>query len=221
MAIARALVFEPDLLLLDEPHSALDKKLREEMQLELRRIQKELGVTTINVTHDQREALVMSDQIVVMNDGLVQQTDTPEDMYRIPANGFVARFIGMTSVLRGTAGPANASSQEVCVGEATLQARIGQVFEIGQAVECAIRAEQIRIVGDAAGEFENRFEGVVAQRIFEGDRIVYSVRVPELGDAELFVFDHDPLHHRRHEEDSTITIGWHAADLFPFPAAQD
>ena len=220
VAIARALVFEPDLLLLDEPYSALDKKLREEMQLEFRRIQQELGVTTINVTHDQREALVMSDQIVVMNGGEIQQTDTPEDMYHVPANGFVARFIGMTSVLRGTAGPATASAREVCVGDATLLARGGQPLEIGQAVECAIRAEQIRILDDASDDFENRFEGVVAQRIFEGDRIVYSIRVPLLGDAELYVFDHDPLHNRRHAERAAITIGWHAADLFPFPTPE-
>ena len=84
VAIARALSFAPDLLLLDEPLSALDKKLREEMQLEFRRIQQELGVTTINVTHDQREALVMSDRIVVMEDGCIQQADTPQEVYRGP-----------------------------------------------------------------------------------------------------------------------------------------
>src|SRR5687767_7680757 len=88
VAIARALVFEPDLLLLDEPLASLDRKLREEMQLEFRRIQRELGVTTINVTHDQREALIMSDEIVVMDHGKIQQIGRPSETYRSPANAF-------------------------------------------------------------------------------------------------------------------------------------
>ena len=102
VAIARALVFEPDLLLLDEPLAALDRKLREEMQLEFRRIQKELGVTTINVTHDQREALVVSDEIVVMDGGVIQQKARPAETYRQPATAFVANFIGVTNFLSGT-----------------------------------------------------------------------------------------------------------------------
>src|SRR5690606_905367 len=102
VAIARALVFEPDLLLLDEPLAALDRKLREEMQLEFRRIQKELGVTTINVTHDQREALVMSDEIIVMDRGLIQQKARPRAAYRTPANPFVANFIGVTNFIDAT-----------------------------------------------------------------------------------------------------------------------
>ena len=101
VAIARALVFEPDLLLLDEPLAALDRKLREEMQLEFRRIQKELGVTTINVTHDQREALVVSDQILVMDGGKIQQDASPTEMYRTPGSPFVANFIGVTNVITG------------------------------------------------------------------------------------------------------------------------
>ena len=101
MAIARALVFEPDLLLLDEPLAALDRKLREDMQLEFRRIQQELGVTTINVTHDQREALVMSDSVLVMSGGRVQQEAPPLETYARPANRFVAGFLGLTNFLRG------------------------------------------------------------------------------------------------------------------------
>ena len=99
VAIARALVFEPDLLLLDEPLASLDRKLREDMQLEFRRIQRELGVTTINVTHDQREALVMSDEVIVMDKGRLQQHASPIETYRQPANRFVAGFIGVTNFL--------------------------------------------------------------------------------------------------------------------------
>src|SRR5919106_5675099 len=100
VAIARALVFEPDLLLLDEPLGALDRKLREDMQLEFRRIQQELGVTTINVTHDQREALVMSDRVIVMEQGRIHQDAMPTETYGQPADRFVAGFIGVTNFLR-------------------------------------------------------------------------------------------------------------------------
>jgi len=101
VAIARALVNEPKVLLLDEPLGALDLKLRKEMQLELKKIQKEVGITFIYVTHDQEEALTMSDKIVVMNDGIIQQIGTPIDIYNEPINDFVARFIGESNILEG------------------------------------------------------------------------------------------------------------------------
>ena len=102
VAIARALVNEPKVLLLDEPLGALDLKLRKEMQLELKKIQKRLGITFIFVTHDQEEALTMSDTIVVMNKGVIQQMGSPEDIYNEPANAFVADFIGESNILDGT-----------------------------------------------------------------------------------------------------------------------
>lgn len=116
VAIARALVFEPDLLLLDEPLAALDRKLREEMQLEFRRIQKELGVTTINVTHDQREALVVSDQIIVMDHGEIQQDASPTQMYRTPHNPFVANFIGVTNLFVGQLAAVSGEAVDVTIG---------------------------------------------------------------------------------------------------------
>ncbi len=218
VAIARALSFSPDLLLLDEPLSALDKKLREEMQLEFRRIQQELGVTTINVTHDQREALVMSDQIVVMNEGRIQQSDAPEAIYRQPTNRFVANFIGLTSLMSGVARKANPPYQVVRVGDTDLNARLGgDPLAEGQEVDCAIRAEQIRILDPGGQNFENELDAIVAQKIFEGDRMVYEVRVPALDDARLYIFDHDPVHHAEHKEKTAVRIGWNAKDLFPFP----
>ena len=99
IAIARALVNEPDVLLLDEPLGALDLKLRQDMQVELKRMQKQLGITFIYVTHDQEEALTMSDTIVVMKDGIIQQIGTPEDIYNEPKNAFVADFIGESNIL--------------------------------------------------------------------------------------------------------------------------
>ena len=101
VAIARALVNEPKVLLLDEPLGALDLKLRKEMQMELKRIQQQLGITFIYVTHDQEEALTMSDTVVVMNDGEIQQIGTPQDIYNEPKNAFVADFIGESNIIDG------------------------------------------------------------------------------------------------------------------------
>jgi iron(III) transport system ATP-binding protein len=104
VALARALVAEPQLLLLDEPLSNLDAKLRESMRFEIKEIQKNLGITAVYVTHDQTEAMVMSDKVVVLNKGVIQQEGSPFDIYRKPANRFVADFVGKVNFLRGTAG---------------------------------------------------------------------------------------------------------------------
>ena len=181
VAIARALVFEPDLLLLDEPLAALDRKLREDMQLEFRRIQQELGVTTINVTHDQREALVMSDSVLVMSGGRVQQEAPPLETYARPANRFVAGFLGLTNFLRG---------EVVAVADGSARVRVGAVELVGRhadpglrpgaAVELAVRAERVRLLApDEASDA--RLVAQVTEVVFEGDRFVYEVRVPALG----------------------------------------
>lgn len=219
VAIARALSFSPDLLLLDEPLSALDKKLREEMQLEFRRIQQELGVTTINVTHDQREAMVMSDKIIVMSDGVIQQTADPVNLYRKPTNRFVANFIGLTSLLAGQVTWAKNSEVSVRICDVTLKGRTAEdELPNGSPAECAIRAEQVRVLpmDDHSNEFDNAFEGVIDQQIFEGDRMVYQIRCPALGNAEIYAFDHDPTHHKFHQKNEAIKIGWNAKDLFVY-----
>jgi putative spermidine/putrescine transport system ATP-binding protein len=151
VAIARALVYKPDLLLLDEPLAALDKKLREEIQVEFRRIQSELRITTINVTHDQREALVMSDQIVVLDHGRIQQQGAPRAIYQQPANCFVAGFIGSANIIRAT----------------------------GSA--CAIRAERVRIgrTSHSLGGVPARCEGKVRSVAYEGDRALYEVELAD------------------------------------------
>lgn len=220
VAIARALSFSPDLLLLDEPLSALDKKLREEMQLEFRRIQQELGVTTINVTHDQREALVMSDHIIVMDEGVIQQSDTPVDIYRNPNNKFVANFIGVTSVFRAIVHDANNHRVSVVVDSTTLQARTGsELLSCTDTVDCAIRAEQIRLCSSGDKRYENIVEGEIVQRIFEGDRVVYDVQVKQMSDVILYVFDHDPLKHTEYAVGDVVSLGWNADDLFAFPVS--
>ncbi|VDC20270.1 ABC transporter ATP-binding protein [Pseudogemmobacter humi] len=211
VAIARALVFEPDLLLLDEPLAALDRKLREEMQLEFRRIQKELGVTTINVTHDQREALVVSDEIIVMDHGEIQQHTSPVDMYRSPANPFVASFIGVSSFLEGLSSPRGLMVNGVdCAGVAA-----GAILP-GMPARGAIRAEQTRI-GAAAEACDTVLEGRITDTIFEGERLMYFVDLPALGTG-VRIYHHDPAEHAPFEKGATVSTGWNARDLLIFPA---
>ncbi len=218
VAIARALSFGPDLLLLDEPLSALDRKLREEMQLEFRRIQQELGVTTINVTHDQREALVMSDQIVVMEGGRIQQSDRPEQVYNVPANRFVAGFLGMTSILPGVVSSIDEHGPLIRLGATELRGRSGSDLQPGAAVECAIRAEQVRILNDGEPRCDTMLDAVVRQRVFEGDRNLYELQAAALGEARLYAFDHDAHRQRRREPHDEVQVGWNAGDLLLFPA---
>lgn len=219
VAIARALVFEPDLLLLDEPLAALDRKLREEMQLEFRRIQKELGVTTINVTHDQREALVVSDEIIVMDGGVIQQKAEPVSAYRTPANAFVANFIGITNFIEGAVSALSESAVEFkSHGLLMRGVAVGDSLSLGNACTGAVRAEQIRIAANrqAVAKLETIVEGVVADAIFEGDRIVYEIMVPTLGDAAMRVFDHDIEGHQQFRPGATVSLGWNARDLHVF-----
>jgi len=221
VAIARALVFEPDLVLLDEPLAALDRKLREEMQLEFRRIQQELGVTTINVTHDQREALVMSDDVMVMDGGRVQQLAPPAETYRHPANAFVAGFIGVTNFLPARVASRTGSALRVRIGEFETAARLADAGAPAPAydapVDCALRAEHARIAGSAPTDAECACTGTVEQSIFECDRIVYEVAVRAFGNTVIRVIDRSPEAHLQLAPGSGVHVGWKARDLLVFP----
>ena len=159
VAIARALAIEPRLFLLDEPLSALDAKLRESMQLELRELQQRLGITTILVTHDQREAMTMSDLVVVMGpDNRVHQMDTPLEIYRNPANTFVADFIGSSNLLNGTC----SGSREIKIGERRLIVEdIPQGLSCGTSVTISVRPEDIHLLPGIV-EGHNRLHGAVS-----------------------------------------------------------
>jgi putative spermidine/putrescine transport system ATP-binding protein len=223
VAIARALVFEPDLLLLDEPLAALDRKLREEMQLEFRRIQKELGVTTINVTHDQREALVVSDQIIVMDDGVIQQDSSPATMYRTPGNPFVANFIGVTNAFEGELTKTTKEETTARFGAVSLTGVLrgsDTKAQKGQAVKGALRAEHIRIAANKSelSVFDAQFEGTVSDVIFEGERLLYEVAVPQLREEPVRIFHHDQNDFATHALGGTVHIGWKSRDLHIFVA---
>lgn len=159
IAIARALVNEPSILLLDEPLGALDNKLRKGMQTELINMQWELGITFIFVTHDQEEALSMSDRIVVMNDGKIEQIGKPIDIYNEPANAFVADFIGESNILSATYN----GDYSVSFGGATFKC-VDKGFQKGEAVDVVIRPEDIIISKTDNG----KIKGVVENEIFKG-----------------------------------------------------
>jgi ABC-type Fe3+/spermidine/putrescine transport system ATPase subunit len=168
IALARALVIEPDLLLLDEPLSALDLKLREEMRDEIYRIVRELGITTVFVTHDQGEALVLSDLVAVMNGGLIEQMDSPQQIYRAPATRFVADFIGGANILTGRRSPADSG---LFVTDA------GFSFAIAPDGDCAaiaIRPEDIGILPAGANRDAGSRASILRSR-FLGNLIEYTV----------------------------------------------
>ncbi|NLK97871.1 spermidine/putrescine ABC transporter ATP-binding protein [Defluviitalea saccharophila] len=159
IAIARALVNEPDVLLLDEPLGALDLKLRQDMQVELKRMQKQLGITFIYVTHDQEEALTMSDTIVVMKDGVIQQIGTPEDIYNEPKNAFVADFIGESNIIPGVM----KKDYLVEFANTTFEC-VDKGFGSNQPVDVVIRPEDIEVTEGNTG----MLQGVVESVTFKG-----------------------------------------------------
>ena len=168
VAIARALVNHPRVLLLDEPLGALDLKLRKEMQIELKRIQKSTGITFIYVTHDQEEALTMSDTVVVMNNGDIQQIGTPEDIYNEPKNAFVADFIGESNIIDGImlrdCFVEFAGTQFECVDKG---------FAPNEPVDVVVRPEDVKVVGEGEGQLSGMVESVT----FKGVHFEMSVTV--------------------------------------------
>lgn len=168
IAIARALVNEPKVLLLDEPLGALDLKLRKEMQLELKKIQQKLGITFVFVTHDQEEALTMSDTIIVMNKGKIQQMGTPEDIYNEPANSFVASFIGESNIIAGIM----LEDYKVNFCGKVFEC-VDKGFEINENIDVVIRPEDIKIVDKEKG----MLCGKVTSVVFKG--VHYEIEVEE------------------------------------------
>jgi putative spermidine/putrescine transport system ATP-binding protein len=171
VALARALVFEPALVLMDEPLGALDKQLREQMQLEIKHLQRRLGVTMVYVTHDQSEALVMSDRIAVLHHGALQQLDTPKRLYELPANAFVANFIGENNMLDGRLESVEGEWCRVRLADGTLvRARTGNVAEPGATAQVSVRPERARI-GAPPTPANNHLAGAIAEVIYLGDRL--------------------------------------------------
>ena len=173
VALARSIVFEPRILLMDEPLSALDKKLRDRMQIELRRLHEKLGMTTVYVTHDQREALTMSDRIAVVNHGRIMQLATPRQLYDQPENKFVADFIGESTFL-----PVTRDGDKL--GAAGTAIRSTRPIPECESLALMVRPERVNLLGESPGPDQNVFRGRVSEFVYQGDSfLMYAI----LGDG--------------------------------------
>ena len=213
VALARSLVTMPQVLLLDEPLGALDLKLRRQMQVELKRIQREVGITFVYVTHDQEEALSMSDRIAVMNRGRIEQVDTPDALYARPASAFVAGFIGSSNLLHvrrvGMAGETSAGAVF------PLPADAPDVPD-GAAFTLLLRPEHL--VLDPPGDVAATVRGTITDTVFLGSMTQYRVRCAH--DVELMVTVPNTSSHQAlvRRPGSEVTVGWHADDAVALPA---
>jgi ABC-type Fe3+/spermidine/putrescine transport system ATPase subunit len=180
LALARALVIEPELLLLDEPLSNLDAKLRESLRYELKRLQRELGITSIYVTHDQIEALSLSSNIAVMRAGEVVQLGKPRDIYENPSSKFVAEFIGSSNFLHGHVLNRIGDTYVVDTSEGQLHLGSGAVMAAGTEVSVSIRPETVELTTQRPVDLQNVLEGTVGTRAFLGDAVDHLVNVGKL-----------------------------------------
>jgi putative spermidine/putrescine transport system ATP-binding protein len=171
VALARALVFEPQLVLMDEPLGALDKQLREHMQLELKDLHRQLGVTFVYVTHDQGEALTMSDRVAVFNEGVIQQLDTVDGLYETPSNRFVAGFVGDNTVLKGQLGRGGEHAEMTLPDGRVLHGLNVGGAAAGAAVEACIRPERVVLHRGPAAQGANMLAAQVARVIYFGDHL--------------------------------------------------
>ncbi len=212
VAVARALIFEPEVVLMDEPLGALDKQLREQMQYEIKRLHERLGVTIVYVTHDQSEALTMSDRIAVFNSGEIQQLSTPSVLYEQPTSSFVAQFIGENNRLSGTVEQCEGSGQ--CVvrldGGQPVRASAVGTLSAGQSTLLSIRPERVQFNPDPADSALSILEAEIDDLVYLGDHIRIRLLIPS---QEPFVVklpnngSWEPLH-----KGSRTSVGWMAKD---------
>lgn len=215
VALARALVIEPSVLLLDEPLSNLDLKLRKEMQFELKRIQSELEITTVYVTHDQEEALSMSDEILVMNNGQVEQIGSPHEVYNSPANEFVADFMGESNILDADVVDVNNSSVDVELADSDRQSlslpRTMVSEESGfdeSQVSLSLRAEDLE-VADGADQDEQAIEGRIKTKTFRGKTTAFLV---DIGGEDVLVEASGRRSQEQFQVDDRVHVQWNRDD---------
>jgi spermidine/putrescine ABC transporter ATP-binding subunit len=208
IALARALAPKPDALLLDEPLASLDKKLREQMQVELRRIQQEIGITTVFVTHNQEEALTMSDRLAVMNEGQFDQVGPPSEVYDDPNSRFVADFIGTANIFQGeVTGITNQTATIACDG-VKLKSKPNKNIEIGANVSVVIRPERFRFIDQTRDhnneKTKNVFDGEITFTRHLGSSIEFRLKTIE--GHELVVIHRSGLHDHAPGEQVTIAV---------------
>ncbi len=215
IALARALVFEPELVLMDEPLGALDKQLREHMQYEIKHIHESLGVTVVYVTHDQSEALTMSDRIAVFNDGVIQQLAPPADLYERPDNAFVAQFIGENNKLGGKVTGIDGATAHVELANGTrVNALAVNCGAAGNNTMLSIRPERV-LVGDASAP--NAMEGHVVELIYLGDHI--RCRMEVAGTDDFIVKIANSHAHAALKVGERTPVGWVTEDCRALDAA--
>jgi spermidine/putrescine transport system ATP-binding protein len=216
VALARALVNEPRVLLLDEPLGALDLKLRKQMQLFLKSLQHEIGITFIYVTHDQEEAMTMSDRIAVMQDGHIEQVGPPEMVYERPATEFVAGFLGASNLLDGTVGPAEGehhpveltSGEKVRVPSAAMDGAQGSI-------RLGVRPEKIRIGSPGGGlDGDNTIEGTIRDATFVGVSNVYTVETKDGHIVTVYAQNLGTSGDRPPGPGEAVTLAWHPEHTF-------
>jgi iron(III) transport system ATP-binding protein len=213
VALARALVMEPKVLLMDEPLSNLDAKLREEMRTEIRRIQKTLNITSVYVTHDQIEAMTLSDRIVVMNEGVIEQIGSPVEIYRFPNSRFVANFIGRANFIDGLVLAQNKATLTVrSLGQAITLSNIKREFRDGEAVTLIVRPEMIQIKKTGGV-----YQGVVRQAVYLGDMIEYAV---EVGGVSILGTETDPHVTELFPEGENVTLAFAEDTIQVLPAGR-
>ncbi|MEL7012554.1 MAG: ABC transporter ATP-binding protein [Pseudomonadota bacterium] len=207
VALARALVFEPELVLMDEPLGALDKQLREKMQFEITDLAHNLGITTVYVTHDQTEALTMSDRVAVFDDGRIQQIDPPDTLYESPQNSFVAQFIGENNTLEGTI-------KEIKGKEAVVQLDDGELIDCkpvnvsqpGERTLVSIRPERVEFNKDRLQEGTHMVKAEVLEFIYMGD--VFRTRLKVAGNDNFIIKSRNAPDQVRLKPGEQIEIGW-------------
>ncbi|HVI49632.1 MAG TPA: ABC transporter ATP-binding protein [Candidatus Sulfotelmatobacter sp.] len=210
VALARALVFEPELILMDEPLGALDKQLREHMQMEIKHLHSKLGLTVVYVTHDQSEALTMSDRVAVFNEGVIQQIDAPNVLYEEPKNSFVANFIGENNNLDGEVTTLNGDTCTVRLDDGTqVEAAKINVWAEGARTTLSIRPERL-FVGDASSEAPNKLIGSVVETIYLGDHLRVIVRLS--GGTEIMVKEQASPHFPMPRPGDSIPLSFRTED---------
>lgn len=201
VAIARALINNPKVLLLDEPLGALDLKLRKQMQVELKRLQKKLGITFVYVTHDQEEALTMSDRIAVMNEGVIEQLATPREIYNKPLTKFVAGFIGESNIFDGEVTGSCNGILDVKTLAGTMKVK-GNGFNVGECIHVAIRPEYIKVSADPVEDFNLR--GTIKDFIYMGTVVKTSVDMKDNTEIKYSRFEKN----EDFKEGDSINIYW-------------
>jgi spermidine/putrescine transport system ATP-binding protein len=222
VALARAIVNRPDVLLLDEPLGALDLKLRRQMQIELKQIQSEVGLTFVHVTHDQEEAMTMADTIAVMNAGKLEQVADPATLYERPASTFVANFLGQSNLLKATVKGRTTTTAELDVHGVTLRLPVDRLKPTTSELWLGVRPEKLRLVDPPAGTegngAHNRLTGVVTDASFTGLATNYLVHLP-WGQEIMVVQQNDGTPPAA--RGAQVTLGWAPEHAFALNASQD